>query len=367
MLLVSAAVHVALIALLRAPTPEAEAEAERDWPLPPSLPAKLATPAPPPPQIIEVTWLDDVPTSTPTRVAMASVVTHAHPGAAAAAASESAAGSGAGSAAPSEGTTQGHKMMGMRGPDLHARDEQLAHIANEPGHEGSHVIPSGELANAPNGRMTIDSSVTTVTVDRDGTAHFHDKADFDAHLDVNPVHVARTLKAMGAMIVDAAEESEDMKKWDMVPDLPESKRGINEVCAQYGRDCDTDDLSPKERAAQGRVSSYSEGKAPDHGVGGGGLLSILSGRADLTSYLMRKAGIDPNSSKKLKLLDSTREERAEKGAAYQAEQLAKSDEYMQENLRALWASPLKGDERRALLFTLWDECDEGDSMSGHAG
>lgn len=49
-------------------------------------------------------------------------------------------------------------------------------------------------------------------------------------------------------------------------------------------------------------------------------MSLLAGKLDLTSYLMRKAGIDPNASRKLKLLDDTRAERAERGAQYRSQQ-----------------------------------------------
>ncbi|HEY0251614.1 MAG TPA: hypothetical protein VGC41_08805, partial [Kofleriaceae bacterium] len=96
-------------------------------------------------------------------------------------------------------------------------------------------------------------------------------------------------------------------------------------------------------------------------------VSLLGGKLDLTSYLMRKAGIDPNSSRKLKLLDDTRAERAERGAQYRSQQLAKSGEIMQTNLQRLWASTQDNDERRAVLFTLWDECDEGAGESGESG
>lgn len=52
-------------------------------------------------------------------------------------------------------------------------------------------------------------------------------------------------------------------------------------------------------------------------------MSLLAGKLDLTSYLMRKAGIDPKASRKLKLLDDTRAERAERaerGAQYRSQQ-----------------------------------------------
>lgn len=256
-------------------------------------------------------------------------------------------------------------MMKMRGSgDLVVDPDKLAAIANEPGHEPSHVLPSGKLGAAPNGKQRIEDSSTVVMVDRDGTAHFHDKRDFDLHVDVDPRAIAHSLGQMGAAFATAAQESDDYKKWTYTPDSPAAKRGIDEVCAQYQTECDTGDVDAAERAAQGR----NQATADDHDKHtANNAFQILHGRMDLTSYLMRKAGIDPNAAKKLKLLDDTREERAELGAAYKAEQLARADELMRQNLQQLWASTLGADERRRLLFALWDECDEGDSPSGHAG
>jgi hypothetical protein len=86
----------------------------------------------------------------------------------------------------------------------------------------------------------------------------------------------------------------------------------------------------------------------------------IVGTLDISAYLMRKAGIDPFAARKLALLDATRDERAARGDAYRAEQLARSAELMRINLERLWASATSADERRIVLFELWDECAEGD-------
>ncbi|MFT3692956.1 MAG: hypothetical protein QM831_07435 [Kofleriaceae bacterium] len=365
-MLVSLAVHAALLSLLRTAAPEPDWQ----WPdLEPPTPTEHELP-----QIIEVTWIDTnttvpgdvgaaVVASVPTRVAMASVsqgrgasqgMTTAADG------TEPGSGSGEGTGSGSAGD-----MMKMRGSgDLVVDPDKIAAIANAPGHEPSQLQPSGKLHDAGNGKMRIEDSSTVVTVDRDGTAHFHDKRDFDAHIGITPSALLHQFKEMGAAFADAAQESEDMKRMNTQFDTPEAKRGINEVCAQYQTDCDTGDLSAAERGAQHRDNPYND-EHPKH-MGQNGI-SIVSGRLDLTSYLMRKAGIDPNASKKLALLDATREERAVKGAAYKTEQLSKADELMQQNLQALWAGTPGADDRRAFLFAMWDECDEGDSPSGHAG
>jgi hypothetical protein len=83
---------------------------------------------------------------------------------------------------------------------------------------------------------------------------------------------------------------------------------------------------------------------------------------------MRKAGVgDPYQARKRALLDSTRAERAERGGAFRAEQLAKSAEIMRGNLEQLWRATSDPAARREALFQLWDECVEGDGAQGEAG
>jgi len=95
---------------------------------------------------------------------------------------------------------------------------------------------------------------------------------------------------------------------------------------------------------------------------------ILSGNLDITSYLMRRFHIgDPLASKKLEMLDATRDQRAERGAVRTQEQLDQAAILMQQNLERLWASTQNLDERRAVLFEMWDECAEGDTPIGIAG
>jgi len=76
---------------------------------------------------------------------------------------------------------------------------------------------------------------------------------------------------------------------------------------------------------------------------------------------------DPYASRKRALLDATFEERAAKGGEFRGEQLAHSAELVRRNLELLWASVRDPRERRAALFTLWDECAEGDGPLGEAG
>jgi hypothetical protein len=84
----------------------------------------------------------------------------------------------------------------------------------------------------------------------------------------------------------------------------------------------------------------------------------IAGRFDVTDALMRRQGIDPYASYKMKVLDATRDERVEIGSRYRTQQLARSRELMQNNLTALWARPLDAAARKEALFELWDDCAE---------
>ena len=79
---------------------------------------------------------------------------------------------------------------------------------------------------------------------------------------------------------------------------------------------------------------------------------------DLTDMVMRAVGIDPYASAKLKMLDTTRDERVAFGARYRAEQLARSPELMQRNIDWLWSKATSAAARKQGLFELWDDCAE---------
>ena len=262
----------------------------------------------------------------------------------------------AASETPGRTTDAPKKSLGMRGPELHPGDDQLAHIADAPGHEPpSAPIPSKRLEDAAGGRAVINDEVTTISVDKDGTAHLHDKPDLDVTIDVNPIHIWRGIKGFGASIADWAEDPDAGKNFGKTQDLSEANQAVQGNCDQYGSSmCDDVDAPDAEKSSR-----------KQNGAGG---LSILSGKFDETSYLMRKLGVgDAFSSRKLKALDDTRLERAERGAKYKQQQLDHSAQLMQENLERVWSGTQNVDERKAVLFELWDECAEGDGAIGEAG
>ena len=93
----------------------------------------------------------------------------------------------------------------------------------------------------------------------------------------------------------------------------------------------------------------------------------LSGEFDITDAMMRRQGIDPYASYKLKVLDETRDERAAIGKRYRTQQLAQSKQLMQKNLARLWAMTSDVAARKQGLFELWDDCAETGSDELVAG
>jgi hypothetical protein len=314
------------------------------------------------PEIMEVAFVDDR-TPAPATVASAAAiaapvhVTVRRAASGIAIAAESSTSTSTSTTNGNDAGTGHHHGLGMRGPELHPSDEAMAHIAEQPGHQGTTPIPSHRLDHAPNGREVIHDAVTEITVDRDGTAHLHDKRDVDAHIDINPLAWRENLVDAGKAIAIWAENPEADKEYGPTQDLPEHLQAVPDQCAGWGDPmCDDENASASEKGARKR------------GIGKGVALFSLSGNLDITSYLMRKLGVgDAYVARKLKALDDTRIERAERGAAFKEEQLAHAAQLMQANLERVWAGTQNADERKAVLFELWDECTEGEGPTGHAG
>jgi len=168
----------------------------------------------------------------------------------------------------------------------------------------------------PKGRngYVVRDRVTMMKVAPDGTATFKDKRDFTMRL-VVPLSVSRD-------------------DWDA---FHEEVAGACAVGA-----CDT---------------------SGNNDEGGG----LIGGKADLTAALHRRFVGDPFASRKLKLLDSTRDARVAIGATHRKQQLDRSAELAYRNLEALWRATPDAAARRAALFAMWDECEEGEGARGEAG
>ena len=88
---------------------------------------------------------------------------------------------------------------------------------------------------------------------------------------------------------------------------------------------------------------------------------LLTGRFDVTDYLMRKTKNDPYASRKLKFLDETRDERVEIGKQWREQQLLQTTQIIRKNLQRAWAYSDGVAARKQALFELWDEIVEPQS------
>jgi hypothetical protein len=88
------------------------------------------------------------------------------------------------------------------------------------------------------------------------------------------------------------------------------------------------------------------------------IVPVIAGGFDVNDWLMRGHGNDPYASRKLALLDATRDERAQIGGRHRSEQLKRATQLMLQNLEALWAATPDLAARKQALFELWDECAE---------
>lgn len=246
---------------------------------------------------------------------------------------------------PSGGEPSGGGLLHMRGPDLALAPGTAQRIAagGEPLHDRARE--SGKLENVPGGGAVIHDRVTTVVVERDGTAHFHDKPDIDVHFHSPIPHLdfKQDMAALGDALQDWYRDPYAGTRYGPSTDLSEANHAVAGMCDTWGDlGCD-DPLAPD---AEKRARSRQNGG----GVG-------VHGSADLTAYLYRKlAHTDPYAARKLRLLDDTRAERVERGNAFRAEQAARSAELMQRTLEQLWASTPDPAARKTALFELWDDC-----------
>jgi len=100
----------------------------------------------------------------------------------------------------------------------------------------------------------------------------------------------------------------------------------------------------------------------------GRVYTIVSGSFDATDAVMRWAGQDPYDARKRAFLEETFDERVEIGKAHRARQLDQADRIIVRHLDAMWArEDLDLDDKRELVFELWDECAEPGEAELSAG
>ncbi|MDB4952570.1 MAG: hypothetical protein JWO36_139 [Myxococcales bacterium] len=267
------------------------------------------------------------------------------------------------------GTEPSSPFMRMRRPDLRPDRAAMELIAARGVPAPQPMNPSGRLRDAPNGEAVIDDAAATVSVDKDGTAHIHDK---QVEVQYPIAQLAHSLVAPKVLLHDIGEDIANWyadpdagKRFGPTQDLPRALQAIPGQCDGWGKamcdDANAPDSERNEREARTTDRGFSLVRDVLRG-------RYITGNMDITAYLMRKAGVgDAFASRKLALLDDTRDERAARGASYRAEQLVRSAETMRENLEHLWTSTMSAEARRMMLFELWDECAEGDGPVGEAG
>jgi hypothetical protein len=275
--------------------------------------------------------------------------------------------SGAGAATPAEpGRAPGRgeprpgqpgalAMRGLR-HDLSLSGEALARALQDRPLPAP-VTPSGRIE-PRGGEARIDDATASYRIRGDGTVEVQNKDDIDIHWRIHlptPSRIRDTLHAAGDDIAAWRADPYRDTRVGTTQDLPRHLQSTPDSCQRFGDPmCDA---NPQHRVAQ-------------PAEGGGGIIPVLAGRLDITGYLQRKlTGSDPYAARKQKLLDLTRAERVERGAAHRAAQLDRSAELIAKNLEALWRTTADPAARREALFQLWDECaeGEGEGAAGAAG
>jgi hypothetical protein len=89
-----------------------------------------------------------------------------------------------------------------------------------------------------------------------------------------------------------------------------------------------------------------------------GPFGLLKVNFDITDAMMRRKKMDPYASRKLALLDQTRDARVELGTEYRKQVLARTSEIVRQNLEVAWAAVTDPVARKQALFEIWDEVDE---------
>ena len=201
------------------------------------------------------------------------------------------------------------------------------------------------------GEHRVRDLVTTMRVEKDGTAHLDDAADVDIRITLPITSFEKLRRGLGHMLTTWRDDPYRDQRAERMQDLPRHITAVPGACEKFG---DISCVPPEDRP----MESMS---------GEGSIVGVLAGKLDITASLHRKFIGDPYASRKLKLLDTTREARAQIGATHRSEQRGRAAELVQRNIDALWRATANPAERRAALFTLWDECDESESLDGEAG
>jgi hypothetical protein len=242
-------------------------------------------------------------------------------------------GAAAAETAPRASAEPSHLMSMRRGDAPSAvlpsgRWDDLDHVPR--GTTPEKDLATGKLHETGGGTYTSEQGVFVAKVNPDGTVKLTDSANFNVHFALpSPRSLGRGLARWYA-----------------------SDKGA------YGAEGDT------VMAKQIQMSAGATTDPPDPVTGKGkdrattAVVPILSGGFDVTDWLMRGHSGDPYASRKLSLLDATRDERVQIGQRHRRDQLARSTQLVRKTLDALWARPAELAARKRALFELWDDCAE---------
>jgi hypothetical protein len=249
------------------------------------------------------------------------------------------------------GTGAPNGLWRMRGPDFTLGGGFVDRFLESSKPLERPATKTGRVHGTAGGTAVIEDRVTTITIDRDGRAHFHDKPDFSWEWDIHlptPAQIKEMLRDAGQGVAEWYKDPYAMQRAGRVQDLPRHMTAYPGACDSFMDAC-----SIEQRGLEQQKDDPSG--------------SLAHGNFNITDYLMRKTVGDPYSSRKLELLDRTRDERAEMGEKHAREDLARSAEFTRRNLEALWRSTSDPAARKAALFAMWDECSEAEGAVGEAG
>jgi hypothetical protein len=302
---------------------------------------------------IEIAFLSGVvDTPRPTRAATGDRGTHrVVRGARAAVATSAVSGPADEAALPSSSSSaSGSALMRMRGAELRLDAAAAERIASaDAGGARDEIHVSGRLESQPGGRAVVHDTVTTADVGLDGHVTFRDKPDIEvkARAPMGPLFDPKFRREVRDHVAKWLEDPYEGTRYGPAGDLPAHLQAVPQACDSWGSDWCQDPNAPD---FEKRLRSIKQQ-----------LRGGVSGKLDITDIVHRKKAGDPYASRKMKLLDETRDERIVIGERFRAQQGARSAELMRRNLERLWARELDPSARREALFELWDECGDDDA------
>ncbi len=216
--------------------------------------------------------------------------------------------------------------MRRKRPDLRLQPNTHDNLDHVPAGSTPEIAAAdtGQLAPSGGGTYRSNQGVFSVNVGKDGSVKLKDAKNFHISLP-DPRKIPKIPKMIG--------------------------KGI---ASWYGQESKTPGDPDREPINNKRPADADT--RPDHGQTAS--VPIASGGFDVSDFFMRRHGQDPYAAKKLKYLDSTRDERVQIGNRYKAQQLEQSTQLMQKNIDSLWSHTLDPAARKQGLFELWDDCAE---------